>query len=50
MARRVQQGLLTDCLPSIPGVPVAAKCKAADSVGGDFFNFIHQSLSIPLTM
>lgn len=37
MARRVQQGLLTFETPEVPGITIAKRCVAAETIGGDFF-------------
>jgi sigma-B regulation protein RsbU (phosphoserine phosphatase) len=42
MARSVQQGLIPDHIPNIPGFKIAARCLPAESVGGDFYDFIEK--------
>ncbi len=40
MAKKVQEGLLSVESPDIPGVLIAKRYLAADSVGGDFYTFV----------
>ena len=42
MARSVQQGLIPDQTPKISGYQFAARCLPAESVGGDFFDFVEK--------
>lgn len=39
-ARNVQQRLMTGDYPITPGFEIAGRCRSADAVGGDFFDFI----------
>lgn len=43
IAREVQEQLFPRSLPSIPGVQLAAICKPARSVSGDYYDFIRLS-------
>src|SRR2546421_541165 len=43
IAREVQNQLFPSTLPSVPGVEIAAICKAARSVSGDYYDFIQLS-------
>src|SRR5467141_63205 len=43
IAREVQNQLFPSTLPSVPGVEIEAICKAARSVSGDYYDFIHLS-------
>jgi len=43
IAREVQEQLFPRALPSIPGLQVAAMCRAARSVSGDYYDFISLS-------
>lgn len=40
IAREVQQKLFPQQLPVVPGIQYAGKCRPAQSVGGDYFDFI----------
>lgn len=40
VARRIQQHLLPDKSPNIPGFDVAALCRPVEACGGDFYDFI----------
>ncbi len=40
IAREVQQKLFPQQLPAVPGIQYAGKCRPAQSVGGDYFDFI----------
>lgn len=43
VARRIQQHLLPQKSPSIPGFEIAALCRPVEACGGDFYDFIpHQ--------
>jgi hypothetical protein len=42
-AARVQQALLPRCVPTVAGYEVAGMCLPAGSVGGDFFDWYHDS-------
>ena len=39
-ARNVQQRLMTGDYPETPGFEIAGRCRSADAVGGDFFDFV----------
>ena len=39
-ARNVQRRLMPNEFPSIPGFELAGKCRSAEAVGGDFFDFV----------
>ena len=42
VARQIQNKLLNQVWPNIPGIKIQAKCQAARAVGGDFYEvFIH---------
>lgn len=43
MAKRVQQALLSVKAPSVPGITIAKKCIAAESIGGDFYTFSYHN-------
>lgn len=40
VARSVQQYLLPDSPPSLPGYDIACRCEPAELVGGDYYDFI----------
>jgi serine phosphatase RsbU (regulator of sigma subunit)/streptogramin lyase len=40
-ARRVQMGLMPDIAPHIEDLEVAGKCLSANTVSGDFFDYLH---------
>ncbi|MEX1097447.1 MAG: SpoIIE family protein phosphatase [Planctomycetales bacterium] len=40
VARDVQQGLLPQSAPNIPGLDVAGKSHSAEAVGGDYFDYL----------
>jgi serine phosphatase RsbU (regulator of sigma subunit) len=40
VASRIQQSLLPDAPPMIPGAEVAGLCVPADDVGGDYYDFV----------
>jgi sigma-B regulation protein RsbU (phosphoserine phosphatase) len=40
IARNVQQHLLPQALPPIPGLDYAGYCRSADLVGGDYYDFL----------
>jgi sigma-B regulation protein RsbU (phosphoserine phosphatase) len=40
IAREVQQKLFPQQLPVVPGIHYAGKCRPAQSVGGDYFDFL----------
>lgn len=40
VARRIQQHLLPEASPDIPGYDVAALCRPVEACGGDFYDFI----------
>jgi len=39
-AREMQMGLMPDSAPTIEGVEIAGKCVSANTVGGDFFDYL----------
>lgn len=39
-ARSVQQRLMPNEFPSVPGYELAGRCRSAEAVGGDFFDFV----------
>jgi sigma-B regulation protein RsbU (phosphoserine phosphatase) len=41
IAAEIQRRLLPRQCPTIPGVNLAARCKPANRVGGDYYDFIH---------
>lgn len=43
IAREVQEQLFPRTLPSVPGLQLAAICKPARTVSGDYYDFIHLS-------
>jgi len=43
IARRIQQSLLLDTLPTLPGLDLATYCESASQVGGDFCDVIELS-------
>lgn len=47
LSARVQQALLPQQVPEIPGLEVAAFSRPAEIVGGDYFDFIHFSDQAP---
>jgi sigma-B regulation protein RsbU (phosphoserine phosphatase) len=40
IAREVQERLFPQSLPQVPGVQLAAACRAAQGVGGDYFDYM----------
>jgi len=40
IARTIQQGLLPDSPPDVPGLELAGTCEPAKNVGGDYYDFI----------
>ncbi len=50
MARSVQQGLIPSAIPQPKGVRVAARCLPAESVGGDFYDFIEKENELNLVI
>lgn len=42
MAARVQQSLLPDCFPEIPGLRIDTFYRPCDAIGGDYFDFIQR--------
>ncbi|MEM1044247.1 MAG: PP2C family protein-serine/threonine phosphatase [Bacteroidota bacterium] len=40
IAREVQQSFLPACMPEVAGIDLAARCLAAEEVGGDYYDFI----------
>ncbi len=45
IAAEIQTGLLPTVLPTIPGLDVAARCRPANEVGGDFYDFLSHPAS-----
>ena len=43
IARRMQQSILPDKVPTIPGVAIAANYSPMEQVGGDFYDFHYRS-------
>lgn len=43
IAKRVQQALLSVEHPHIDGIVISRRCMAAESVGGDFYTFVHRN-------
>jgi serine phosphatase RsbU (regulator of sigma subunit) len=41
LASQIQQGLLPQTQPEIPGFDAAGACLTAEAVGGDYFDFFH---------
>ena len=39
-AREIQRGFLPTSVPNVPGIDIAARCRPADAVGGDFYDFM----------
>ena len=50
MARSLQQGLIPDRTPQIPGFVIAARCLPAESVGGDFYNFLQKDNELDIVI
>jgi len=46
-ARRVQMGLMPEVAPEIEGVEIAGKCLSANTVSGDFFDYLTPSAPHP---
>lgn len=40
IAQQVQESFLPQTMPDIPGVDIAARCLAAEEVGGDYYDFV----------
>ncbi|MEK7299238.1 MAG: PP2C family protein-serine/threonine phosphatase [Candidatus Margulisiibacteriota bacterium] len=48
MARRLQRGILSSALPSVPEVDIASRYAMANEIGGDFFEFLsHHNRGLP---
>ncbi len=43
IAREIQQGLLPECLPEIPGFDIAAVNVSSKTVGGDYYDLIRRT-------
>ena len=41
LARAIQQNLLPQRAPEVPGFEIAGRCRYCDETGGDYFDFIH---------
>jgi sigma-B regulation protein RsbU (phosphoserine phosphatase) len=41
LARAIQQNLLPQRAPRLPGFEIAGRCRYCDETGGDYFDFIH---------
>ena len=41
LARAIQQNLLPQQAPKLPGFEIAGRCRYCDETGGDYFDFIH---------
>ncbi len=41
LARAIQQNLLPQRAPKIPGFEISGRCRYCDETGGDYFDFIH---------
>jgi dihydrofolate reductase len=48
IAREVQERLFPQTLPDVPGLEMAARCRPAQAVGGDYYDFIAISDGSPV--
>ena len=49
-ARRVQMGLMPEVAPEIEGLEIAGRCVSANTVGGDFFDYLQGSNEIAIVV